>query len=130
MVAPHPCIVVAQTWPSVLIALASLRVPVEGVSAPRYLEAVFNTTKYSHVTWHHQSELAALSNRRDVVYFLSGSTSYLRAVWGELGRPQNAVVHVEFPMESRSRMRRRWGEVNALLAEMGMKAGKLRWRGK
>ena len=84
---PHPFVVISQKWPSVLIPILALKLPLAGVFFPRGLHKYFKppSDKQEVKPWLPLPALATTSFASPVVFFVSGDLAFIESVWRHLG---------------------------------------------
>ena len=90
-------VVVAEGWPSSLVALESLGLHVEGAYFPPKLHRYFNGKLALRPT-----SAFDFMNHGDAVVTLAGSTDFLRRVWPRLHCSSSLIVELKVPLRGAS----------------------------
>lgn len=116
-----PFVVVAEGWPSALITLLSLGLPVEGAFFPSKYHRHFKP-RAQELTWHPLLDLHGLALLGRVVFIVSGSPKFARRVWPLIGQSSHTIVSFELERRdaaTREVNRQRW-EAAELCKELGL----------
>ena len=94
---PHPFVVISQSWPSVLIPILALKLPLAGVFFPRGLHKYFKppSDKQEVKPWLPLPALATTTFASPVVFFVSGDLAFIESVWRHLGGSKRVIVSLE-----------------------------------
>jgi hypothetical protein len=95
-------VVVAQQWPSSLISILALGLPLLGGYFPTKLHGYFNLSKAKLDHWHSIWDFCAPTHTA-ATYLLSGGVNFLRRGLAVLGGSQRVIVTVEWSRRSASR---------------------------
>jgi len=95
---PHPIIVIPEFWPSALIPILKLRLPLAGAYFPSGLHHHFSPlcNTINKANW---KPLRALDHlppfKDDFIFVLSGSGSFIQKMWPRLGGSTQVITAFE-----------------------------------
>ena len=106
---PHPFVVISQSWPSVLIPILALKLPLAGVFFPRGLHKYFKppSDKQEVKPWLPLPALATTTFASPVVFFVSGDLAFIESVWRHLGGSKRVIVSLELDFRLSLNVQRR-----------------------
>ena len=101
--------VIAYHWPSSLISILALNLPLVAAYFPVSLHKYFNLPKNGVTEWHCCRDFRALYQDSTIIYMLSGPSDFLRQMLDILGHRKGGtsrlrvIVSLEFPRRGASR---------------------------
>ncbi len=95
--------VVAQSWPSSLISVLALDLPLLASYFPIKLHEYFKFSKHRVAQWFSTRDFCALMQEGNAVYLLSGTSEFLKRVLDLMRGSQRVIVTVEWTRRSASR---------------------------
>ena len=101
---PGGFVVVAKDWPSSLISVLGLQLPLVAAYFPKHFHHYFNLPKNGVMQWTSTNDFHAPHQDSRIIYLLSGPSDFLHHVLSILEhRSQRAIVSVEFPRRGATR---------------------------
>ena len=101
---PGGFVVVAKDWPSSLISVLGLQLPLVAAYFPKHFHHYFNLPKNGVMQWTSTNDFHAPHQDSRIIYVLSGPSDFLHRVLSMLKhRSQRAIVSVEFPRRGATR---------------------------
>ena len=99
----------SQNWPSVLIPILALKLPLAGVFFPRGLHRYFKppSDKQEVKLWLPLPALATTTFASPVVFFISGDLAFIESVWHHLGGSKRVIVSLEVDLRSSVKVQRK-----------------------
>ena len=95
---PGGFVVVAKDWPSSLISVLGLHLPLVAAYFPSHFHHYFKLPKYGVKQWYATNYFHVPHQDSRTIYLLSGPADFLHRVLATLKyRSQRAIVSVEFP---------------------------------
>ena len=95
---PGGFVVVAKDWPSSLISVLGLHLPLVAAYFPSHFHHYFNLPKFGVKQWYATNDFHAPHHDYRSIYLLSGPAVFLHHVLLMIkNRSQRAIVSVEFP---------------------------------
>ena len=85
---------VSQGWPSVLLALNSLSLPLEGAFFPTQFHHLFKHRQ--NINWHPPEAFAHAHIQGAVIFLLSGTLDFVSRMWNFLPDPYRVIVNIVF----------------------------------
>ena len=122
--APSPFVVVAEAWPSVLISLLALKLPIGGAFFPTKFHQYFSFQQNKHEVspWHPTLAFTSSAFAQDYVYFVSGSRDFIKRVWSKIKDCTHVIVSLELSRRERAHntYRRAWTAGSKLFQTLGL----------
>ena len=125
----HPFLVVSEAWPSCLITILSLRLPIAGAFFPAQWHRYFKlpTSNQELSPWLPPSAFKTTILGTPCIYVVTGKAPFVASILDGLGGAQSVIVGLERNFRQSDRMRRKeWVKGVELLAHKGLRGVGLR----
>jgi hypothetical protein len=105
VVPPLPFVIVSGGWPSALIALLALNLPVQSAYFPSKLHKYIKSSKCEVSLWKTPSTFSYDNVSGEVIFVVSGTSEFIRGVLSSLPSEgvERTIASVEFPLRGTSR---------------------------
>ena len=103
---PFPLIIVAGGWPSALVVVVQLCLPLVAAYFPAKFRSYFNGSKRVRVKWRPPHEFTAATPPDPAIYLVSGSLDFVLRSLQACKRPEWALATVEIELRGLSREKR------------------------
>ena len=102
---PLPFVIVSGGWPSALIALLALNLPVQSAYFPARLHKYIKSSKCEVLLWKIPSTFSYDNVSGEVIFVVSGTSAFICRVLSLLPSEgvQRTITSVEFPLRGTSR---------------------------
>jgi hypothetical protein len=122
---PLPFVIVAGGWPSALIALLALNLPVQSAYFPARLHKYIKPSKCEVTFWKTPSTFSYDNVSGEVIFVVSGTSAFIRGVLSSLPSEgvHRTIALVEFPLRGTSRnvVKSLWFQGRAVLVDFGLR---------
>jgi hypothetical protein len=102
---PLPFVIIVGGWPSALIALLALNLPVQSAYFPARLHKYIKPSKCEVMLWKTPSTFSYDNVSGEVIFVVSGTSAFIRGVLSSLPSEgvHRTIASVEFPLRGTSR---------------------------
>ena len=123
---PLPILIISGGWPSALISVLALGLPLKAAYFPSRFHQYFKPSKHQIMAWSSPLDFTSTTNLGKVCFVISGTVSFLRSILSELSGTcvARSIVSVEGSRRdaTRSALRQLRFEGKHLLVEFGLRS--------